>query len=203
MTGLLKLAYQTPLEWVERVAEKPLLLLSDHAHNELKAAATAQAWLQKHPGKPDLVRQLARVAAEETEHFVQVIEILYARGGVLLPLGKNLYAEALLSRAAATRQDKFLDRLIVAGLIEARSCERFQLLAQHLEDRELRELYAGLVECELGHRELFLRLAYEFFPHEVAEARSAELFAIEGEVIARLGFDYYLHSGLAERVAAQ
>lgn len=192
------LEYRTPAEWVARVEERPLELLSDHAHNELKAAATAQAWLLKHPGKPKLVRQLARVAAEETEHFDRVIQLLYSRGGQLLPLENNAYAEALLARSAQSRKDKFLDRMIVAALIEARSCERFELLGEHLRDAELRTLYADLIECEQGHRALFLDLVLEFFPSEAAEARIAELFRIEGEIVASLPFAYRMHSGLAE-----
>ena len=193
-----ELEYQTPPEWVGRVEAEPLELLSDHAHNELKAASTAQAWLLKQPGNPKLVRRLARLAAEETEHFDRVVQLLYGRGGTLLPLDNNPYAEQLLARSAATRKDRFLDRMIVAALIEARSCERFELLAQHLEDEELRTLYADLIECERTHRELFLELVHESFPAELAAGRIAELFRIEGEVMASLPFAYRMHSGLAE-----
>ncbi|MCB9914758.1 MAG: tRNA-(ms[2]io[6]A)-hydroxylase [Planctomycetes bacterium] len=190
------LEYATPPEWVRLVERRPLELLSDHAHNELKAASTAQAWLLKRPEASALVVRLARVAAEETEHFDRVVRLLYGRGGALLPLDTNPYADALLARSAATRKDRFLDRMVVAALIEARSCERFELLAAHLADAELRALYAGLVESEQGHRALFLDLVREHFEPAVAEARIAELFRLEGEVMAALPFAYRMHSGL-------
>ena len=193
-----ELEYRTPPEWVKRVEVEPLALLSDHAHNELKAASTAQAWLLKQPKNSKLVRQLAHLAAEETEHFDRVVQLLYGRGGTLLPLDNNPYAEELLGRSAATRKDRFLDRMIVAALIEARSCERFELLAQHLADEELRALYADLIECEQTHRALFLELVHESFPREQAERRIAELFQIEGEVMQSLPFAYRMHSGLAD-----
>lgn len=192
-----ELEYATDPIWVELVAREPLELLSDHAHNELKAASTAQAWLLKRPEDSRLVTRLARLAAEETEHFDRVVQLLYGRGGRLLPLDNNPYAEALLARSAPTRKDRFLDRMLVAALIEARSCERFELLAEHAEDSELRRLYADLVECERGHRALFLELVRESFPPALAEPRIAELFRIEGEVMAELTFAYRMHSGLA------
>ncbi len=193
-----ELDYRTPLEWVARVERSPLELLSDHAQNELKAAATAQTWLLKFPGKASLVRSLATVAAEETEHFDRVIQILYGRGGELLPMDTNPYADALLKRSAPTRKDKFLDRMIIAALIEARSCERFVMLAEHMQDAELRTLYGDLIESEMGHRKLFLDLARENFERERAEQRIDELFALEGEVVAALPFSYRMHSGLAD-----
>jgi tRNA-(ms[2]io[6]A)-hydroxylase len=191
------LKYETPLEWVVRVEGGLLELLSDHAHNELKAASTAQAWLLKKPGDRALVLQLAELAAEEVEHFHRVVRILYARGGELLPVDRNAYAEALLKGSARTRKDPFLDRMIVAALIEARSCERFVLFAEHLADSELRQLYRDLIPSEVGHGELFIDLVRNGFPEELAEPRIEELFELEGEVMAALPFAYRVHSGLA------
>ncbi len=189
------LSWETPVEWVARIEERPLELLSDHAHNELKAASTAQAWLLRQPGNARLVTRLAALAAEEVEHFHRVVTLLYARGGQLLPVETSPYAEALLRESARTRRDAFLDRMVVAALIEQRSCERFELLAEHLADRELAALYADLVECERGHNRLFVDLVREAFPGEQGEARLAELFELEGAVIAALPFSHRMHSG--------
>jgi tRNA-(ms[2]io[6]A)-hydroxylase len=186
----------TTPEWVRRIEERPLELLSDHAHNELKAASSVQAWLLKNPTNKRLVLELAKMAAEETEHFERVVRLLYSRGGSLLPVDHNLYADSLLKGSATTRKDPFLDRLIVAGLIEARSCERFVLLAEHLEDREMATLYADLIECEIGHTELFIDLVYESYPGGVGERRIEQLFELEGEVIGRMPFSYRMHSGM-------
>jgi len=191
-----ELTYATPPEWVERIAEGPLELLSDHAHNELKAAATAQAWIMKHPGKSEMVRRLATLAAQEVEHFERVIQILYARGGKLQPVEKSPYADALLTRSSPTRSSNFLDRMILAALIEARSCERFVMLAEGLEDRELSALYGDLIEVETTHKALFVDLAREFFPEDEVEPRLTELWQIEGEVIESLPFSFRMHSGV-------
>ncbi|MFT7668582.1 MAG: tRNA-(ms[2]io[6]A)-hydroxylase [Planctomycetota bacterium] len=187
----------TSPEWVKCIEDGGLFeLLSDHAHNELKAAATAQAWLLKNTDQPKLVIELSKVAAEELEHFERVVKLLYSRGGQLHPLKSNPYAEALLKGSAKTRRDPFLDRLIVAALIEARSCERFILLADHLLDPEVAGLYRDLIPCELGHNELFVDLVRESFPGEGTENRIEQLFDLEGEVIASLPFSFAMHSGM-------
>ena len=110
-----RLDWSTPPAWVARVAERPLELLSDHAHCELKAAASAQAMVAKNGHLPELVDALGAVAIEELEHFRRVHDLLRERGGALLPQDVNPYAEALLDRSAATRSRRFLDRLLDAG----------------------------------------------------------------------------------------
>jgi len=192
-----ELRWATPVEWVERVEERPLELLSDHAHNELKAAATAQAWLLKCPDDPALVLELAKLAAEEVEHFERVVRLLYARGGRLQPIDNNAYAEALLAASARSRKKTFVDRLLVAALIEARSCERFELLAEHMRDRELACLYGGLLESERGHAALFVDLVRRSLPEGEAVERIDALFALEAEVMEGLPFAYRMHSGMA------
>lgn len=191
-----RLDWSTPPAWVARVAERPLELLSDHAHCELKAAASAQAMVAKNGHLPELVDALGAVAIEELEHFRRVHDLLRERGGALLPQDVNPYAEALLDRSAATRSRRFLDRLLVAELIEARSLERFHLLSEHLPDAELADLYGGLMQSEAGHQALFERLAHALFPGEEVEARRDELRVIEGEVMAAQPFGYRVHSGL-------
>lgn len=196
MSSAPPLRYATPVEWVERVEVGALELLSDHAHNELKAAATAQAWLLKNTGNGPLVLELSKLAAEEVEHFDRVIRLLYARGGELLPIDNNPYAAALLSRSSAGRKSPFVDRLLVAALIEARSLERFELLAEHLKDEEMRQLYADLIPCEREHANLFVDLVRQSLPEGEAEGRIEELFDLEARVIAELPFAYRMHSGV-------
>ena len=191
-----ELRYATPPEWVARIEERPLELLSDHAHNELKAAATAQAWLLKNTDKPRLVLELSKLASEEVEHFDRVIRLLYSRGGELQPIDNNPYAAELLSRSAGTRKDPFVDRLLVAALIEARSCERFVLLGEYLRDPVLRQLYRDLTPCEMEHKDLFVDLVRESLPAGEADSRIAQLFDLEGQVVAELPFAYRMHSGI-------
>lgn len=190
-----RLECATPAEWVARVEERPLALLSDHCHCELKAAASAQAMLAKNGHHASLVEALGAVAIEELEHFRAVHAVLRARGGRLEPQDTNPYAEALLERSAATRRRRFLDRLLVAELIEARSLERFHLLAEHLRDAELAGLYRSLMASEAAHQALFERLARDLHPPGEVEMRRDELRALEGEVVAGLPFDHRVHSG--------
>lgn len=190
------LALRTPVEWVARVAREPLALLADHAHCELKAAASAQALVARNPDQVELVDALGAVVVEELEHFRAVAALLRARGGRVGPASRSPYAEGLHARAALGRREPLLDRLVVSFLIEARSLERFRLLARHLEDGELAALYRSLVRSEAGHRALFLRLARALFPATV-ERRLAELCAAEAELLAGLSFAPRMHSGMA------
>ncbi|MDA1265558.1 MAG: tRNA-(ms[2]io[6]A)-hydroxylase [Planctomycetota bacterium] len=191
-----RLDYETPSGWVARVEEDTLALLSDHAHCELKAAASAQAMVAKNGHHSELVDALSAVAIEELEHFTRVHGLIRARGGTLEPQDVNPYAEGLLERSAATRKVRFLDRLLVAELIEARSLERFHLLSEHLRDAELAELYGALRQSEAGHQALFERLAKELYDEDVVEARRTELRAIEADVVANLPFAFRIHSGV-------
>ena len=190
------LDHATPVEWVALVEREPLALLADHAHCELKAATTAQSLIAKNPEHRALVHALGEVAIEEMQHFVRVIGELEARGGALGPQEENPYAAALHTRSAATRASLFLDRLVIAHLIEARSLERFHLLAHHLSDPALRALYKELLPSEAAHQGLYLRLAREVFGAEPVAQRTATLRAIEGEVVAAARFQYRVHSGM-------
>jgi tRNA-(ms[2]io[6]A)-hydroxylase len=183
---------------VARVEREPLALLSDHAHCELKAAASAQALLARNAENGRLVRALTEIAIEELEHFGRVLEELERRGGTLRRTAASPYAEGLLQASAADRRDPLLDRLLVASLIEARSLERFRLLAEHLADRGLAALYESLSASEARHRALFVRLARELYPAREVEVRSSELASREGRLVAGLPFAYRMHSGLAD-----
>lgn len=192
---MLPLDWSTPPEWVARVEEQPLALLSDHAHCELKAAASAQSMVAKNGHQPVLAQELTAVAIEELEHFRIVHTVLTERGGQLEPQDVNPYADALLERSAATRRVRFLDRLLVAELIELRSLERFHLLSDHASDPSLAKLYRSLMASEARHGALFERLALDLYDPEVVHERRKELRTIEGEVAASLPFDYRVHSG--------
>lgn len=197
---MIELRWRTPLEWVSAVEADPLALLSDHAHCELGAAASAQTLIARNPGRDELVASLAETARTELEHCERVIGLLHRRGGRLQHPEPSPYAAGLLRAAAEHGQGPagervLLDRLLVAGLIEARSLERFHLLATHLADRELAELYRDLMASEAGHRALFHRLALRYHGAESVAARLAELAELEAELIAGLPFAHRVHSG--------
>lgn len=191
----------TATEWVRRVEARPLELLSDHAHCELRAAASAQALLARHTDKPRLMQALCEVAREELAHFAQVVGLLDARGGVLAPALANPYVEGLLACRSHHAPELLLDRLLVSALIEARSLERFVLLAENLADAELAAFYRALVPSEAGHRALFVELAREHYPTERVLERLAELCAAETRLLESLPFEPRMHSGLAGTLA--
>ena len=193
---MFSLMYDTPVQWVRDVeALGTLKLLSDHAHCELKAAATMQALVAKNPTCDSIVQSLPRFAMEELQHFEQVEALLRERGGKLAEQDTSPYADGLHKGSRANRKSLLLDRLIISHIIEARSAERFYLLSEHLEDRELADFFKSLLPSESVHRVVFLRLAEGLFPVEDVEKRTAELRRLEADVISKLPFEARVHSG--------
>jgi len=190
------LDHDTPQAWVALVEREPERLLEDHAHCELKAASSAHALIAKNPERTELVRDLADIAIEELEHFKIVVSELESRGGRLGEQSENLYAATLHRRSAETRDSLVLDRLVIAHLIEARSLERFHLLAEHAADDRLRELFAELLPSEAAHQGFYAKAARSIFGRERADARIAHLRHLEGEVMASLPFSFTVHSGM-------
>ncbi|BDG03886.1 tRNA-(ms[2]io[6]A)-hydroxylase [Anaeromyxobacter oryzae] len=178
MTSLLRAP--TDPRWVGTALASLDATLQDHAHCEKKAAASALKLVADHPDRPELVRALAKLAQEEMQHFLAVLAELGRRGVPLPPDGGDPYAQALVARVrSGDATARLVDRLLVAALIEARSCERLWLLAGALPEPRLRELYARLAQSEAGHERLFVELARGV----VGGARRGEA----AEVDARLG----------------
>lgn len=167
--------------------------LGDHAHCEKKAAASALKLVADHPERPDLVRALAKLAQEELQHFLGVLNELQRRGAPLPADEGDPYAQRLLAlaRPGAAR---LLDRLLVAALIEARSHERLVLLAgaAPLEDR-LRQFYGRLAASEAGHERLFIQLAGSVATPAEAAQRLAELADAEARLVAELPLEPRIH----------
>lgn len=198
---MLELRSETPIRWAKRVSEEPLALLIDHAHCELGAAASAQALLRRqagrgHPGGGELSDRLAALAVEELVHFRQVLRIIEAWPGNFDEVPPSPYVAGLVHGASQrSRGVPFLDRLLIAGLIELRSLERFELLAEHATESRLRDLYAELAPSERGHAHLFDRLAREYFAEDVVDRRAEELAGVEAELLAGLPVEPRMHSG--------
>jgi tRNA-(ms[2]io[6]A)-hydroxylase len=132
-----------------------------------------------------LVLELGRIVEEELLHFRQVLELLDRRGIAFRRLKPGGYGQQLHELIRKHEPGRAIDRFLVAGLIEARSCERFDLLRSHVPDRELADFYGSLFESEARHRATYVQFAREFAPAEEVQARLAELSAAEGEIIAR------------------
>ena len=132
----------------------------------------------------ELCREMADIVNEELEHFRMVLDLLERRKIRFRRLTPSNYGRKLHELVCKQEPARAVDRLLVAGLIEARSCERFDLLRQHVGDAELRDFYGSLFESEAQHHTTYVRLAKLFAPEAAIDSRLAELSAAEAEIIA-------------------
>lgn len=201
----LPLRYKTPAEWAPASLARPLELLNDHAHLEKKAAANALELVNRYPEpRPPVnwVTGMTAIARDEVEHLAVVTRILARRGGRLSRQHGNPYASRLRDLVRkGLGPNELIDRLMVSALIEARSCERFRLLADCLnengQDKELQKLYRGLWASEHGHYRTFIQLAEEVLPRDVVEKRWDEILDAEAKIIAAQSPGSRMHSGVA------
>jgi tRNA 2-(methylsulfanyl)-N6-isopentenyladenosine37 hydroxylase len=198
----LPLRYQTPAQWATDVLSQPLLLLNDHAHLEKKAAANALELLNRwpEPNPPEnWVAAITAIARDEVEHLAIVSRLLARRGGRLTRQHSNPYAGELHKLVRKGQgPGELIDRLMISALIEARSCERFHLLAQACEDRELAKLYSGLWASEHGHYRTFIQLAEQILPTEVVSRRWNQMLDSEAKLIRNQSPGPRMHSGMNE-----
>jgi tRNA-(ms[2]io[6]A)-hydroxylase len=183
---MLRLTAATDPAWTERALAHLDEVLLDHAHLEKKAAGAAVTLLFRYPERRALQEPLARLAREELAHFEEVLGHLDRRGVPFRPQRPGSYAGRLHAAVRADEPVRLLDSLLVAALIEARSCERLGLLAEALPgvDDALARLYRGLLAAEARHHGEYVALALALFPEEPVRARLAELAAKEAEAIA-------------------
>ena len=178
------LAAATEGAWLQRALANVDEILVDHAHCEKKAASTALSLLFRYPERAGLLVPLARLAQEELGHFAEVVEVLEARGVGLRHQVPSSYAGALMAAVRPAEPERLVDTLLCAALIEARSCERMQLLADALTDDRLVTLYRSLLRAEARHHATYVRLAAAVQDAETVDARLAELARHEAAVIA-------------------
>ncbi|ATB36421.1 tRNA-(ms[2]io[6]A)-hydroxylase [Cystobacter fuscus] len=181
--------------WLPLALERFDEVLVDHAHCEKKAAANALSMIQVYPDLPGLPAQMARLAREESAHLARVLELMAARGLTLNRDAGDPYAQGLQKAVRTSHEGRKVDRLLVAAVIEARSCERLSLLAEGLEEESLRRFYAELAQSEDGHQSLFYRLAVTAAGGDEApvRARLEELLVLEAEVLQRIGVRAAIH----------
>ena len=186
----------TPAEWIEEAIRPENLpdLLTDHANNEKKAAATALNLMFRYPDQPELLNKMSRLAREELRHFEQVLAIMAKRDIALRPLNAGRYA-GMLRRGVRTHEpERQADTLIIGAFIEARSCERFAALAPYL-DGELQKFYRSLLKSESRHFQDYLVLAQNIAGESLDE-RIAYLAALEQEAICSGDEEFRFHSGI-------
>lgn len=189
----MELVRPTSPAWLEHALRHFDEVLVDHAHCEKKAAANALSLLQAYPLVPGLPAQMARLAREEAAHLARVLQLMEERGLQLGRDGGDPYAQGLQRLLRTGQVERQLDRLLVAGIIEARSAERLELLAGGLEEPALRRFYAELAQSEDGHQRLFERLAEAVAPVEVVQARLRVLLEEESGLVERLPLRAAVH----------
>jgi len=192
---MLQLAAATSPGWLERAVADLDTLLVDHAHCEKKAAGTAVQLLFRYPQQGFLAAPLSRLAREELVHFEQVIERIDERGGRFGPLRAAPYASRLRAEVRPAEPERLLDTLLVCALIEARSCERFRLLAEAAPEAPLRDFYAGLLASEARHRGAYVELAEHLAPREAVRTRYEALAGREAAILAEAPAWVRMHAG--------
>ena len=189
---MLNLAEPTRPQWYNSVRDDLDLILIDHAHLEKRAASTALNMIFRYTGRPGLSRELSEVVCEEMDHFTRMLDILDDRGVELIRLEPAPYASLLVKAVRSAEPQRLLDKLLVAALIEARSCERFSILGEAVDDTELAEFYRELFRAEANHYTLYTGLARKYFPAAEVKERLEVLAGLEvealraGEGLARL-----------------
>lgn len=190
MATLTTLGLELPTDprWVN-IAEMNIGdILTDHAWCEQKAASSCISLIVQYSDKVTLVEVLTPVVAEEWGHFQRVLKELRKRN---LPLGrqrKDLYVNALQAelRSSSDYHDQLMERLLLNALIEARSCERFKLLSEHLADESLCKFYHELMISEAGHYRNFIELAETYVPADRVRQRWKEILALEARILANM-----------------
>lgn len=185
---VLGLKLPTDPRWANVAALSLEDILTDHAFCEQKAATQCISLIQKYPEHFDIVEALAPIVTEEWGHFRMVLAELKKRGMALGRQRKDEYVNRLLEHQSKglSRAEQLLHRLLICALIEARSCERFRILSENLEDEHLREFYRKFMISEAGHYRLFLDLAKKYFDKQMVREKWQDWLKAEKEILENM-----------------
>lgn len=193
---MLGLKLPTDPRWVNIVEKNISEILTDHAYCEQKAASSAISLIVSFPEKTDLVTAMTDLVQEEISHFRSVHDLIIARGYTLGRERKDAYVRQLLTffPKGSSRGVHLVHRLLYCALIEARSCERFRLLSEELEDQKLRSFYRKLMISEANHYTLFIKFARQYAPENCnVEEKWQALLTYEAELMHNLGKEETIH----------
>lgn len=193
---MLSLKLPTDPRWTNIVERDLHQILCDHAFAEHKAAATAMSLVIQYPEHTELVQEMISIAQEELEHLDEVVKKITARGWTLgMPEPDPYVADlrAFFPKGGRERNTILVEKLLLAAMIEARSCERFRVLSENISDPELSEFYRRLMKSEAGHYSTFLIHAKKIGGDELVSQRWADFLKFEGEVIAKYGKTSKIH----------
>jgi len=194
---ILKLQLPTDPLWVKNVVESNIQeILTDHAFCEQKAASNAITLIVQNPQLSDLVQEMAALVQEEMDHFKRVHDIILERGFILGRERKDDYVNELrkfLGTSGGSRSVQLIDRLLFSAMIEARSCERFKVMSEHINDPQLSEFYHELMISEATHYTTFIRLAKKYADGIDVDKRWKEFLDYEAQVIQNYGKGETIH----------
>jgi len=190
----LDLACASKPEWIAAVMQDFDAFLQDHADCERKASAMAMSFVAKYPDRLAIIPELIDTAVEELEHFRQVYALMRKRG-VTLPkqMREDPYAKALVKRCKSSREERFLDRLLVASVMETRGAERFKMVSEAQDDPEMHRFYKILWASEAKHGHIFVKMALHYFDEKRVYDRLAWWIAEEAKVLNNLSIRAALH----------
>ena len=192
---MLGLKLPTDPRWAN-IAEKNIEeILTDHAWCEQKAASSAISMTVHYPEKSELVEAMLDLAKEELEHYQMVHKLILDRGLVLGKPRRDEYVRELMTffPKDGSREDKLMHELLISAMIEARSCERFRVLSENIEDKDLAAFYHELMISEANHYTLFLKFARQYGGREKADQKWNALLDFEAEIMSKLGNEEKIH----------
>ena len=188
-----KLASATDPEWVKVILENFDAFLIDHASCERKAMAYAMSVVVKYPDRTEIIPELLQVAQDELDHFRDVLELMDQRNLQMSPDEPDPYVNQLIKVCRHGRDERLLDRLLVASVVETRGAERFRIIAEALDDPQLKEFYRDLWATEARHGDVFKKMALNYFDETEIESRNEEIIQAEAKIIAGLEWRPSLH----------
>jgi len=188
-----QLASATDPEWVQVILDNFDAFLIDHASCERKAMAYAMSVVVKYPDRTEILPDLLQVAQDELDHFRDVLALMDKRGLQMTADEPDPYVNQLIKVCRHGRDERLLDRLLVASVIETRGAERFRIIAEALEDSELKEFYRDLWATEARHGDVFKKMALNYFDQTEIDRRNQEIIEAEAEIIAGLEWRPSLH----------
>jgi len=192
---MLGLQMETDPRWVNIVEQNISEILTDHAWCEQKAATNAITLMVQYPHLTDLVKEMVNISREELEHFDMVHQKIIDRGFTLGKERKDRYVKDLITyiRRGGSPDEVLVDKLLFAAMIEARSCERFRVLSQEINDEDLKVFYHDLMISEAGHYTTFIGFARQYGTNVNVDKRWKDFLTYEGEIIQKYGKTETIH----------
>lgn len=194
MKQRIDLKVESSQAWIGAVMGDFNEFLKDHANCERKASAMAMSFVAKYPNRVEIIPELIDTAVEELEHFRSVYAIMEERGIELThEISQDIYVKQLLDTCRSGRDERFMDRLLIASLVETRGAERFRMVYEALDEPKIKRFYQELWASEAKHGEVFIRMAINYFDESAVYKRLEEMTEVESHILNTLPIKPALH----------